>query len=111
MNLSKGIDKIIIKNTKKFLYLCFDNFLLTINTLITTAAKNSPDIKIPIPPALHASCTGGTETKTVASPPMAKKPITPKFINPANPHCIFTPIAITAEIKQRFNIDRAMPQD
>ena len=74
------------------------------------APKNNAEITL-TPPALQASCTGGTETKTVASPPMAKKPITPKFINPANPHCILTPIAITAEIKQRFNIDRAMPQD
>ena len=46
-------------------------------------SKNKPEIKIPNPPALHASGTGGTETKIVARPPMAKKPITPKLITPA----------------------------
>ena len=41
---------------------------------------------MPNPPALHDSTTGGTDTKTVARPPMAKNPITPKLINPAKPH-------------------------
>ena len=51
------------------------NFLLIIKTLKTTATKNKPEIKIPNPPALQASGTGGTETKIVARPPMAKNPL------------------------------------
>ncbi len=45
-----------------------------------------PDNIIPNPPADQASVTGGIETTTVASPPIAKKPITPKLISPEYPH-------------------------
>jgi len=66
---------------------------------------------MPNPPADHASVTGGTEITIVAKPPMAKKPITPKLIRPEYPHCMLTPIDITAEIKQRLRMARATPQD
>ena len=73
--------------------------------------KMRPDNIIPNPPADQASFTGGTDTIIVAKPPIAKKPITPKLISPEYPHCILTPIDITAEIKQRLRIARATPQD
>ena len=63
------------------------------------------------PPTCQASLTGGTETRTAANPPRAVYPIIPKFIKPAYPHWILAPIVITAEIKQKFNIDKATFHD
>ncbi len=80
--------------------------MLAINT-----NKMRPDNITPNPPAAQASFTGGTDTTMVARPPIARKPMTPKLISPEYPHCILTPIDITAEIKQRLRIARATPQD
>ena len=79
--------------------------------LVINTNKMSPENNIPNPPAAQASFTGGTETIMVATPPIAKKPITPKLISPEYPHCILTPMDITAEIRQRLRIASATPQD
>ena len=51
------------------------------------------------------------EKKIPIVDPRYKSVIIPKLINPAYPHCILAPIVITAEIRQKHNIDKAMFHD
>ena len=67
----------------KDLYLEFFNSFQTYVARNIVSAPKDKAIIILIPPASHASYTGGAEIITVANPPSATKPIIPKLNKPA----------------------------
>ena len=85
---------------------------LQINTLaIIVSNKDTNAAESDAPPTDQAFETGEYEISTAVKPPIAVDAITPALKSPAYPHCMLSPIDITAEIRQRLKIARATFHD
>ena len=86
-------------------------FFQTNTPAIIVSSKNTSAAVSELPPADQAFATGSYETKIAVSPPIAVEAITPALNNPAYPHCMLSPIDMTAEIRQRLKIASATFHD